>query len=170
MKYSGFDNVLHYYSEMSAMGDIPMNVYETESTLPDNARIHNISIPLLMINALDDPLVSWRCVAANKGLMHPSILPSQVKSGNLILLITKAGGHVGWPLGWIPQKRKWEWMNDASSTFAESVQLAIQSGYHMNNNNRHNKDTTSNEEQPENRNLIGDNDGSVDKANEHIEL
>ena len=117
--------MVHYYAELSAMGDIPMDAYENQSTLPANARIHDTAIPLAIISALDDPLCSWRTVAANAGLMHPSTLTSQVRSGNLVLLLTKAGGHVGWPLGWSPRARKWEWMNDASSTFAESVQLAM---------------------------------------------
>ena len=98
-----------------------MSWYENENVLPEQARIHNVAIPLVMISALDDPLCSWRVVASNTGLMHPEILPSQVRSGNLVLLLTKAGGHVGWPLGWAPQGRKWEWMNNAASTFAEAV-------------------------------------------------
>ncbi|CAB9528190.1 Protein ABHD1 [Seminavis robusta] len=129
--YNGYDNVTHYYSEMSAMGDIPLDAYQNEASLPENARIHNVAIPFCVVHALDDPLVTWRTVGANTGLMHPSTLTSQIRSGNLLLLLTKAGGHVGWPLGWLPTIRKWEWMNDAASTFVEAVHQVSQQ--HTNN-------------------------------------
>ncbi|CAB9512115.1 Protein ABHD1 [Seminavis robusta] len=129
--YNGFDNVTHYYSEMSAMGDIPLGAYQNEASLPEHARIHNVAIPLCVVHALDDPLSTWRTVGANNGLMHPSTLTSQIRSGNLLVLLTKAGGHVGWPLGWLPWIRKWEWMNNAASTFVEAVHQVSQQ--HTNN-------------------------------------
>jgi hypothetical protein len=46
-------------------------------------------------HSLDDPLITWRSVAANEGLLHPDNL-TQRGSGNLLILLTKQGGHVGW--------------------------------------------------------------------------
>jgi hypothetical protein len=117
--------------EMSSMGDIPLDAYVNETKLPEHARIHNVAVPFCVVHALDDPLVTWRTVGANKGLMHPATLTSQIRTGNLLVLLTKAGGHVGWPLGWLPFIRKWEWMNDVASTFAETVQKVSQQ--HTNN-------------------------------------
>ena len=118
--YNGYDNVTHYYSEMSALGDVPLESYKGDA-LPSSARIHNISIPFCVVHAFDDPLSTWRTVAADEGLLHPTNLTASVRSGNLLLLLTKAGGHVGWPLGWTPSVDKWKWMNDVAMTFVEAV-------------------------------------------------
>ena len=104
---------------MSALGDIPVT---QSGLLPEQntGKVHNISVPLCVIHALDDPLITWRTVAANEGFMHPENL-SRSGSGNLVLLLTKEGGHVGWPLGFIPSMHKWKWMNDAAMSFAQAV-------------------------------------------------
>jgi predicted alpha/beta-fold hydrolase len=88
--YNRFDDVVHYYREMSALGDIPLEAYDGHS-LPENARIHNVAIPFCVVHAFDDPLVTWRTVSANNGLMHPANLTASVKTGNLMILLTKAG-------------------------------------------------------------------------------
>jgi len=85
---------------------------------------HNVSIPLLVVHSLDDPLITWRTVAANSGLMHPANLTSKTGSGNLFLLLTKRGGHVGWPVGMLPFVEKWRWMSEISSSFVDAVSKA----------------------------------------------
>ncbi len=39
-------------------------------------------------------------------------------------MLTKSGGHVGWPLGLNPKAHGWKFMNDAASSFANSVDVA----------------------------------------------
>ena len=117
-----------FYAAMSALGDIPQDAYYHENSSIITGKIHNISIPLCVMHAFDDPISSWRTVAANDGFMHPSSL---VRSGqgNLMLLLTKRGGHVGWPLGVLSHRRQWEFMSSAASDFASSVikaKLALQ--------------------------------------------
>ena len=90
-----------------------------------------MSIPLLVVHALDDPLVTWRTVAANQGIRHPAILTQHVE--NLFLLLTKRGGHVGWPTGLLPFVDKWKWMSDVSYGFVEAVQKAKASGEPIHN-------------------------------------
>ena len=119
--YNNFDNVTHYYMEMSALGDIPLEAYHHADRLPDNARIHQIAIPFCVVHALDDPLVTWRTVAANDGLLHPANLTSNIRSGNLLIVLTKAGGHVGWPLGILPFVDQWKWMNNLAMSFVTAV-------------------------------------------------
>ena len=87
--YNKFRDLEHYYSEMSALGDIPMDEHSQATT--SHGSIHNLSVPLCVIHALDDPLVTWRTVAANEGLLHPGNL-TKLGSGNLFLLLTKRGG------------------------------------------------------------------------------
>jgi predicted alpha/beta-fold hydrolase len=71
-------------------------------------------------HSLDDPLITWRSVAANEGLLHPNNL-TQRGSGNLFILLTKRGGHVGWSLGWNPASNDWKWMNDVAMSFVDAV-------------------------------------------------
>lgn len=79
---------------MSALGDIPLEEYASDRIAPTR-RINSIAIPFCVLHALDDPLVTWRTVAANDGWMHPLNL-TKLASGNLFVLLTKRGGHVGW--------------------------------------------------------------------------
>jgi hypothetical protein len=95
--YNSFDSLIHYYSEMSAMGDREPEFQllgpTTESASSSNnnnwGRIGNVSTPLAVLQALDDPLVGWRTVGTIdlQGLADSG-------SGNVMLLLTKAGGHV----------------------------------------------------------------------------
>ena len=137
--YNGFDDLMHYYTEMSAFGDHSICIDRSGSstgssasdgsidTCPANilgekdqiGRLSNISIPFVALHALDDPLVSYRTVAG----VDPEIMVKS-GSGNLILLLTKSGGHVGWPLGMNPSVRGWEWMNNAVRDFVLAVDAA----------------------------------------------
>ena len=113
---------MHYYSEMSARGDVPLDVDSDDAI----SRIANVSIPFCVLHALDDPLITWKAVALDEGAMYPSNL---VKSGSgfLMLLLTKRGGHVGWPMGWNARRYKWKWMNDAAKEFVGAVVRAKRS-------------------------------------------
>jgi predicted alpha/beta-fold hydrolase len=133
--YNKFRNLDHYYSDMSALGDTSVDhhlAYNhssdddaslTTTHLPSQLkRLQTLSIPLLVVHALDDPLISWRTVAANHGLMHPQQLTQWVPNGNLFVLLTKRGGHVGWPMGVNPTKHNWKWMNDVVMSFVQAHQ------------------------------------------------
>lgn len=139
--YHRFDNLTHYYMEMSALGDFPLEAYKqpqnsTSDNINTRRRLHDLAIPLCVVHALDDPLVTWKAVAANDGLMHPTRLTKNETGGssNLMILLTKAGGHVGWPLGWLPFVDKWKWMNDAAMTFVEAVH---RSRLHLDGSQKH---------------------------------
>lgn len=118
--YNGFNDLDHYYREMSALGDIP---HDSNGLLPveNRGKIHDVSIPLVVVQAFDDPLVTYRATCQNTGFMYPENL---VRSGTgyLMLLLTKAGGHVGWPLGTIPSIENWRWMSDVAAGFAQAVE------------------------------------------------
>lgn len=121
---NGFNNLNHYYESMSALGDIP-HTPEPEDLLTATAtgKINTVSIPFAVVHALDDPLITWRTVANNEGPMHPNNL-TRTGSGNLMILLTRSGGHVGWPLGSVPLLDKWRWMSDVAMSFAHAVDRA----------------------------------------------
>lgn len=92
--YNSFDNIVHYYSEMSAMGDREPEFQlfgPAESVSPGNewGRIGNVSIPFAFLQALDDPIVGWRTLGTTdlQGLVNSG-------AGKILLLLTKGGGHV----------------------------------------------------------------------------
>ena len=71
-----------------------------------------IPIPHLVLQALDDPLSTWRSNAADDptSILYPSNLIADNAQKNIVVLLTATGGHVGWPTGWWPHS--WEFMND----------------------------------------------------------
>ena len=136
--YNGFDDLMHYYSEMSAFGDHSICVERGGSNTKEEqgrdtcpardeeldqagqiGRLSNIAIPLAVVHALDDPLITWRAVAH----VDPRRMINS-GDGNLILLLTKGGGHVGWPLGNNPASKGWEWMNNCARDFVNAVDEA----------------------------------------------
>lgn len=133
--YNGFDSLLHYYTEMSAMGDtcafqaLNCEVGRTNATTTRIAkddcttcdqvgRIGNVSIPFCVMHALDDPLTTWRTMG------HDPQRVVQTGSGHIMMFLTKSGGHVGWPLGLNPASSGWKFMNDAVSGFVNGVDQA----------------------------------------------
>uniref|UniRef100_A0A7S2LSQ2 AB hydrolase-1 domain-containing protein n=1 Tax=Leptocylindrus danicus TaxID=163516 RepID=A0A7S2LSQ2_9STRA len=113
--YHGFNSTVQYYAEMCAMGD--MDLHEFNSYPSTVGRIADISIPLLTINALDDTVGAWRSLAGS----DPSKLV-HTGNGNLFILLTRHGGHVGWPTGWNPSYDAWQWMSNAAGSFALAVE------------------------------------------------
>ena len=132
--YNGFDDLMHYYAEMSAFGDHTICINrgggemdmdscpvgeETFGIAHQIGRLSNIAIPLAVVHALDDPLITWRSVAQ----VDPKLMVNS-GGGNLMLLFTKGGGHVGWPLSLNPSTRGWEWMNNCARDFVNAVVTA----------------------------------------------
>jgi len=80
-KIHGISDVRKYYEEHSCLPLLP-----------------KVSIPILLLNALDDPLVSASLI--------PFDLPKE--NDNIIVVTTKAGGHISWCEGWLfPKKIHW---------------------------------------------------------------
>jgi hypothetical protein len=119
--YNKYITMDDFYAEMSVLGDIDIDQLDRLNPQDvSDKKIANISIPMLVMQALDDPVSTWRNVASNHGLMHPENLV-RTGQGNLVVLLTQKGGHVGWPLGWWPSKNKWKFMSDASAGFVNAV-------------------------------------------------
>lgn len=120
-QYNGFASNLEFYTAMSAID-------------PNNPFQKHISIPHLILHAFDDPISTWRNNAASDSAspLYPSTLVNEIQE-NLVLLLTKTGGHVGWPTGWWPCS--WTYMNDhVAAGFVDSYEIshgrspAIESG------------------------------------------
>ena len=121
VNYNGYDDLIHYYSDMSAMGDstaFQNDAYNYEKSSEKIGKIEEVKIPFCVLHALDDPLVTWRVIGNNPNALVNS------GDGLILLLLTKTGGHVGWPLGLFPRTYGWKWMCDAISSFSRSVEQA----------------------------------------------
>lgn len=119
-----YRDLTDYYSEMGAMGDIPFDLYSNASaTIVNTSRIVRVNIPLCILHSMDDPIATWRGNVANQGLLHPANLV-KIGKGNIVVLLTSKGGHVGWPVSWHPSRHGWEFMNEAASGFVEAVAQA----------------------------------------------
>eukprot|EP00903_Cladosiphon_okamuranus_P014215 g13207.t1 len=93
--YNGYADVASYYWGMSAAG----------------GKVAGLRTPTLAVSSLDDPI------------MNPDGAPiDEVKNiEGLFILLTRKGGHVGWPTGWLPGRKKWDWMNKTSLGFCEAI-------------------------------------------------
>ena len=90
----------------------------TKSSNNSFGRIAQVAIPFCVIHALDDPLITWKTMG------HDPEALVKTGSGSVVMLLTKKGGHVGWPLGMNPRSEGWEWMHEAVGGFADGVDIA----------------------------------------------
>lgn len=95
--FNGYDDVMDYYRDLSLASD-------------DKWR--NVSIPLLAVAARDDPITHCDALRAKE---------FSKENQNLLFLVTDRGGHVGWPWGWFPWTRGWDFMNEAIEVFINAV-------------------------------------------------
>jgi predicted alpha/beta-fold hydrolase len=108
--YHGYKDLTQFYTEMSSILAYPED--ETFDLRSANESRHRIPIPHAVLQAMDDPISTWRSNAASspRSALYPGNLVAEVHQGNIILLLTRIGGHVGWPIGPLPGS--WEFMND----------------------------------------------------------
>ena len=78
----GYKTVREYYDDVSCVH-----------------HLHNITIPVFCLQALDDPVVTRDVIPYDDIVRNP----------NMLLAVTRTGGHVGWytgnrtPQRWYPQ-------------------------------------------------------------------
>ena len=68
MTYNSFQSLVHYYSEMSAMGDREpeFDLFgDPSESDPSWGRIANVSVPFAVLQALDDVSCSRLCIVAS---------------------------------------------------------------------------------------------------------
>lgn len=118
VQYNGYENHGAFYSDMSA-------ILAANSTKQSGY----FAIPHLILQSFDDPISTWRTNAANDptSFLFSEDIVYQDNSSNLVVLLTKSGGHVGWPTGYFPHS--WEYMNTLVaagfiSSYADSIQAS----------------------------------------------
>lgn len=89
-----------------------IEAYLREISLYDDDRWKSVSVPLLGVAAMDDPITHVDGMCAKE---------LSTGNENLLFLITKSGGHVGWPVTSRPWERGYDFMNFIVQGFIESV-------------------------------------------------
>jgi len=95
--FNGYKSVEDYYGDLGVAG---------------REKWRAVAIPLLAVSARDDPFIHCDSLKATEFV---------AANDNLLFLITERGGHVGWPLGWRPWQRGFDFMNAAIDVFICSV-------------------------------------------------
>ena len=82
---------------------------ETAETRQAFARLSNLRAPLLLLHAADDPFMRDEPALARMAATDP----------NLLVLCTRHGGHVGWPLA--NHDDKWLWQSTVVLSFSRAL-------------------------------------------------
>ena len=100
--HNGYKDHEEFYSDMSAV--MAFNEKDSQGGY--------FAIPHLVLQAFDDPISTWRTNAADdpSSLLYPTNLVTQEETSNLVVMLTKQGGHLGWATGWAPHS--WDYMNN----------------------------------------------------------
>lgn len=119
-----FDNVYHYYSDMCGASEQCLRkmlqqsqINEQDNTQDQESKLCGFSRPLLYVHAADDPII------------HVDTVPDITilrQINNLVCLITKTGGHVGWPIGLSPWRHRWKFQNELIHEFCTAIALQKQ--------------------------------------------
>jgi predicted alpha/beta-fold hydrolase len=78
-------------------------------------QLQHIKIPILLLNAHDDPIVHPQLIS------HPKKAIDDKKNHNLILATTKYGGHLGWIQGGFFTVKQETWAENVAMEFIEAI-------------------------------------------------
>ena len=79
----------------------------------DNNTLAGLPVPLLTLNAADDPIIHVDTTPCQSGVVGVV--------DNLICLVTLTGGHVGWPLTLFPWKHKFLFQNSLILEYCQAI-------------------------------------------------
>jgi predicted alpha/beta-fold hydrolase len=82
--------------------------------------LHRVAVPLLGVNARNDPFISPE--ALEHTVQRASI------NANVILVVTPAGGHIGWGEGLLSHLFRASWAERLTVDFLEAVRLVQERG------------------------------------------
>ena len=121
-----FQSVNDYYRLMCSTENDFLNIQHpgvkiineertTNKMINTNTTQYSLIKPLLMLHALDDPI------------LHPDTIPCHThncipnKIDNFVCMLTETGGHVGWPVGLLPWQYRWLFMNSIITEFCDGI-------------------------------------------------
>lgn len=106
----GYKDLVQFYTDMSSI--LAHKEEREEDFGIEKSPRRRVPIPHAVLQAMDDPISTWRGNASNdpKSALYHNTLTSAQHQENIVLLLTRIGGHVGWPIGIFPSS--WFFMND----------------------------------------------------------
>ncbi|XP_029951913.1 monoacylglycerol lipase ABHD2 [Salarias fasciatus] len=100
------DSIMRKFHGYSSLNEY----YEKESCVH---YIHKITVPLLLVNSLDDPLVHPSLLAVPRSLTE--------KMPNVMFALTQHGGHMGFFEGAVLLPQRLSWMDKAIVEYADAI-------------------------------------------------
>ena len=92
----------------SVLHKMSVEEYEQEVFPYHDDRWRDISVPVLFVNAVDDPVLH----------VDDSVVPEMAfGNSNISFLVTEKGGHIGWPTGFCKRTHGYGWMSRVALTF-----------------------------------------------------
>jgi len=101
-KYGGWQSVGDYYDDASCGA---------------KGKLESLKIPLCLLHAEDDPILPVDGMIPALDCIRRAQEGKSQGGANLFVVITREGGHVGWPEGVNPMKNKWAWMSESILQF-----------------------------------------------------
>lgn len=111
--YHGYRDITHYYDDMSAASADGKNIAKKGDC---EERLNNICVPTLVLHALDDPIIH-----ADSIPVDTLVAPRNGTRSNVMVLMTQRGGHIGWPTGWFPWIRGFQFSTTLTLSFIETL-------------------------------------------------
>ena len=95
----------------SVIHNMTLEEYEREVFAYHDERWLDISVPCLVVNAIDDPVLH----------VQDAVIPEMASlNSNICFLVTKKGGHIGWPTGLSMREHGYRWISDVAYAFIKS--------------------------------------------------
>jgi predicted alpha/beta-fold hydrolase len=109
----GFDSFRDFDRRVtSVLHKMSLEEYERNVFVYHDDRWRDISVPLLVVNAIDDPILH----------IEDAVVPEMaLGNSNIIFMKTKKGGHIGWPTGLSLKNDGYRWMSDVTLSFISTL-------------------------------------------------
>jgi predicted alpha/beta-fold hydrolase len=109
----GFDSFRDFDRRVtSVLHKMTLEEYERNVFVYHDDRWRDISVPLLVVNAIDDPILH----------VEDAVVPEMACGNSYItFLTTKKGGHIGWPTGLSMKNDGYRWMSDVTLSFISAL-------------------------------------------------
>ena len=109
----GFDSFRDFDRRVtSVLHNMTLEEYEREVFAYHDDRWRDVAVPMLVVNAIDDPVLH----------IEDAVVPEMAYgNSNIVFLKTKKGGHIGWPVGLSSTEHGYRWMSDVTLSFINAI-------------------------------------------------
>ena len=126
--YHQYRDLPDYYDDMSAASSddrLPAHPEVSSSSCssghdPED-RLSNIKKPCFILHAKDDPIIHADSIPTARVTRKSA----HREPSNILLLMTKHGGHIGWPTGWLPCLTRFSFSTNLALDFIDGLHAEL---------------------------------------------